>query len=111
MPGQRLRKRALTGAVRPHDRVHFAIANREIHALEDLISRNGDAETLDLEEHVSRFPSHLSRHYPTLPSRLIPSSRVASTANSIGSSLKTSLQKPFTIIETASSDDRPRWRR
>ena len=33
--------------------------------------------------------------YPTLPSRLTPSSFCASTANSMGSSRKTSLQKPF----------------
>src|SRR2546422_1662063 len=36
-----------------------------------------------------------SVRHPTLPSRLIPSSRCASTANSIGSSLKTSLQNPL----------------
>jgi hypothetical protein len=36
------------------------------------------------------------------------SSFCASTANSIGSSLKTSLQKPLTIIDTASSSVMPR---
>ncbi len=40
---------------------------------------------------------------PTLPSRLTPRSFCASTANSIGSSSNTSRQKPFTIIEIASS--------
>ena len=45
---------------------------------------------------------------PMLPSRLTPSSFCASTANSIGNSLNTSLQKPLTIIDTASSADRPR---
>src|SRR5262245_51165348 len=47
-------------------------------------------------------------HYPTLPSKLTPSSFCASTANSIGSSRNTSLQKPLTIMFTASSADRPR---
>src|ERR1700692_74871 len=46
--------------------------------------------------------------YPTLPSRLTPSSFWASTANSMGSSLKTSLQKPLTIMFTASWVARPR---
>jgi len=49
--------------------------------------------------------------YPTLPSRLTLSNFCASTANSIGSSRKTRLQKPFTIIETASSAFSPRCRR
>ncbi len=48
--------------------------------------------------------------YPTLPSKLTLSSFCASTANSIGSALKTSLQKPLTIMETASSVEMPRWR-
>src|SRR6266540_5132118 len=46
--------------------------------------------------------------HPTLPSRLTPSSFCASTANSIGSSRKTSLQKPLTIMFTASCVERPR---
>ena len=44
--------------------------------------------------------------YPTLPSRLTPRSFCASTANSMGSSLKTSLQKPLTIMLTASSAEK-----
>ncbi len=48
--------------------------------------------------------------YPTLPSRLTLSSFWASTANSIGSSRKTSLQNPLTIRLTASSVDSPRCR-
>ena len=48
-------------------------------------------------------------HYPTLPSRLIPTSFCASTANSMGSSLNTSLQNPLTIKDVASSGDMPRW--
>ena len=45
---------------------------------------------------------------PTLPSRVMPSSFCASSANSIGSSLNTSLQNPFTIIDMACSALRPR---
>ena len=41
--------------------------------------------------------------HPTLPSRLIPSSFCASTANSIGSCCSTSFAKPLTISATASS--------
>jgi truncated hemoglobin YjbI len=55
-------------------------------------------------------PSAPSAVYPTLPSKLMPSSFCASTANSMGSSRKTSLQKPFTIIDWASSADSPRCR-
>src|SRR6202171_5610318 len=45
---------------------------------------------------------------PTLPSRVMPSSCCASTANSIGSSLNTSRQNPLTIIDTACSALTPR---
>src|SRR6266849_387823 len=101
MTGEHLRERALARAVRAHDRMHFAFADREIHTFQDLGARNGDPQPFDLEQGLSLL-------HPTLPSRLIPCNRVASTANSIGSSLNTSLQKPLTIIETASSDDSPR---
>src|SRR5690554_674739 len=47
-------------------------------------------------------------YYPTLPSRLMPSSLSASTANSMGSSCRTSLQNPLMIIEIASCSDNPR---
>src|SRR5262245_31466734 len=46
--------------------------------------------------------------YPTEPSNEIPNSFCASTANSIGSSRKTSLQKPLTIMLMASSLAMPR---
>ena len=49
--------------------------------------------------------------HPTLPSRLTPNSFCASTANSIGSSRNTSLQKPLTLMPTASSVLKPRCRR
>jgi len=42
-------------------------------------------------------------NHPTDPSRLIPSSFCASTANSIGSCCSTSLAKPLTISATAAS--------
>src|SRR3546814_13441262 len=48
---------------------------------------------------------------PTAPSSETSSSFLASTANSIGSSRKTCLQKPSTIIDTASSSPLPRPRR
>src|SRR6185369_6367252 len=43
----------------------------------------------------------MSIHHPTLPSKLIPNSFCASTANSIGSCLSTSRAKPLTISATA----------
>ena len=46
--------------------------------------------------------------HPTLPSRLIPSSFCASTANSIGSCFNTSRAKPLTISATALSASSPR---
>src|SRR5687768_7562861 len=46
--------------------------------------------------------------HPTLPSKLIPSSFCASTANSIGSCFSTSRAKPLTISATAASASRPR---
>ena len=48
------------------------------------------------------------KHHPTLPSRLIPSSFCASTANSIGSCFSTSRAKPLTISATALSASSPR---
>src|SRR5207247_9707319 len=100
-----LGERALPRAVRPHDRVHLAGAYREIDAAQNLPALDRSVEVPDFEQHLSPFPVPLSRH-PTLPSRLIPSRRCASTAHSMGSSLKTSLQTPFAILDTASSAER-----
>ena len=62
----------------------------------------------DLLRHVM---TPIQNAYPTLPSKLTPKSFCASTANSIGSSRKTSLQKPLTIMLTASSAEMPRcWK-
>ena len=55
------------------------------------------------------LPFALCSSYPTLPSRLICSSFCASTANSIGSLLRTSFAYPFTIKPIASSVEIPRW--
>ncbi len=47
--------------------------------------------------------------YPTVPSRDTLNNFWASTANSIGSLLSTSLAYPLTIRPTASSVEMPRW--
>jgi hypothetical protein len=52
--------------------------------------------------------SYRSLSYPTDPSRLISSNFCASTANSIGSLLSTSLLNPFTIRAMAFSVSMPR---
>src|SRR5437764_9931303 len=93
-------KRRLPGAVRPHDRVHLAVADRQIDPFQDL------AAVRELRMQIFDF----EHHQPTLPSRLTANSFCASTANSIGSSFNTSLQKPLTISDSASSSERPRWR-
>ena len=130
MPGQRARKRALAGPVRAHDGVHFAGVHVQIDPLQDLFAFDADLQVLDFKHFLvlSRGPTPttcqpslslgpLSIHnwrwnsfYPTDPSSDTLSSFCASTANSIGSSRNTSLQKPLTIMFTASSVVRPRWR-
>ena len=64
--------------------------------------------------HSRNNPRPLERkekNHPTLPSSLMFISWLTSAANSIGSSLKTSLQKPLMIIDTASSGSIPRcWK-
>ena len=50
------------------------------------------------------------QHQPTAPSSDTSSNFFASTANSIGSSRNTCLQKPSTISDTASSSPSPRER-
>ena len=131
-PGEHVAQAALARAVRPHDRVHLAGPDHEVHAVEDRIAVHGDVETGDFEKgcghgqlgcggarglrrglragRAARARRRLapSGVQPIAPSRLTLRRLRASTANSIGSSLNTSLQKPFTIIETASSADSPR---
>jgi hypothetical protein len=96
--GEHVREGALARSVRPHERLHLARLELETEAPEDLVVADLGVEVRDGE------------HQPTLPSRLTFKSLWASTANSMGSSLNTSRQKPFTIIETASSSEMPRWR-
>src|SRR6185437_9988467 len=107
-PGQHLGKRALARAVRTHDRVHLAGFHAQIDTAQNSLAVDFDLQIADFKHGPN--PSRIAMGYPTAPSRLTPSSFCASTANSIGSSLKTSLQKPFTIIDTASSGDNPRCR-
>src|SRR5262249_21312252 len=73
--------------------------------------RNSPATSRRPYRSVHRLaPAHvtLPRYQPTLPSRLTPSSFCASTANSIGRLRNTCLQKPLTIMFTASSVESPR---
>ncbi len=100
-PRQDVRERALARPVRAHDRVHLARADDEVDPLEDLVPvfLDGSVKIRDFE-----------KIHPTDPSSETPSSFCASTANSIGSSLRTRLAKPLTMSETASSAERPRWR-
>src|SRR5690606_17757206 len=99
MSGQRARERALARPVRAHDGVHLARIDRQVDAFQYFLALNADSKALYLKQHMfpSALGSRLSAAYPTDPSRLIESSFCASTANSIGSSRKTSLQKPLTI--------------
>src|SRR6185312_11827945 len=92
------RQRALAGAVRAHDRVHLTGSDLQVQAAQDLLPLDRGVQVLD------------GQHQPTAPSRLTFSSACASTANSMGNIRNTSRQKPFTIIETASSSAIPRWR-
>ena len=94
---------ALAGSVGTHDGVHLTGTDREIDSLENGGVARAGVQPADLEE-GGRFA------HPTAPSRLTARRFWASTANSIGSSLKTSLQNPFTIMLMASSSEMPRWR-
>ena len=96
--GEDVGQGGLTRPVGAHDGVHFAGADLEVDASENLVPADAGVKVSDVQ------------HHPTLPSRLTLSSRFASTANSIGSSLNTSRQKPLTIMATASSSEIPRWR-
>ena len=49
MPGQRARKRALAGAVRAHDGVHFAGVHVQVDPLQDLLAFDLDLEILDIK--------------------------------------------------------------
>src|SRR5690606_27550666 len=122
-PGQDVAQRRLAGAVGPHQRVHLAGLQLQRQALEDFLAGDAGVEVFDLQ-HVGwslvcpcllppsrpRGEGRGRAGQPTAPSRLTSSRALASTANSIGSSRKTCLQKPSTIIDTASSSPIPRER-
>ena len=105
--GEDMRQGAFTRAVRAHDGVHLAGIDPEVESVEDRLVVHACLQFFYVQ-HCDC--SVCLCHQPTAPSRVTLSSFCASTANSIGSSLKTSLQKPLTISETASSSERPRWR-
>src|SRR5437667_10417755 len=105
MARDHLRQSALARAVGAHDRVYFARMNGEGDAFQDLRVTGGSVQINNFQ-HCDSW--QVSGHQPTLPSKLIPRSFCASTANSMGSSLNTSLQKPLTIMDTASSAEMPR---
>ena len=46
--GEHLSERALARAVRPHNRVHLAGVNFEIHTLKDLVAANAGVKVHDL---------------------------------------------------------------
>ena len=101
---QHLRESALARAVRAHDGVDFARFDLEVDSLEDLLAGHAGAQIGNFQHRIR----HLGQ--PTAPSRLTLNKFCASTANSIGSSLNTTLQKPLTIMLTASSAEMPRCR-
>jgi hypothetical protein len=105
--GQDVGERALAGAVRAHDRVDLALGHAEVHAAQDLVPPHGGVEVLHFEHGVFRCHPRLADGSLEGDAEQL----LASTANSMGSSLKTSLQKPFTIMLTASSAEMPRcWK-
>ena len=103
--GEHVRQRALARSIGAHDGVHLAGIDGEGQSLQHLLAADGGGEILDLQ--------HWRRHrlvHPTAPSRLTANRACASTANSMGNSLRTVLQKPLTIMFTASSSSMPRCR-
>jgi FeS assembly ATPase SufC len=108
--------------------VEIAGVHREVDAFENLFAFRRNFQVFDFKHaHCSQADLKVCatkadavRHsavaqafrpaYTTEPSSATDSSFCASTANSIGSSRKTSLQKPLTIMFTASSVGIPRWR-
>jgi len=79
-----------------------------VDALEDGLAVHIHFQILDAQHFFALATRYSKLFYPTLPSKLTPSRFWASTANSMGNSLITSLQKPLTIMDTASSADSPR---
>ncbi len=86
----------------------FSLAQSEqkVHSNVQIIAHASIGERSQLQH--SQLGRISNMIYPTLPSSFSPNNFVASTANSIGNSRNTSLQKPLIIIDTASSVDTPR---
>ena len=102
---------AFAGTVRPHDGMHLAGIDGQVDPLQDRRVADRGMKITNFKQSCHCLSvSFDGRRQPTDPSRLIPMSFCASTANSIGSSFITSLQKPFTISDTASSSAIPRCR-
>ena len=81
------------------------------HIVPDVVHVLVDGQTsknVPWRRHRRRLAIRVARNQPTEPSSVTLNSASASTANSIGSSWKTSLQKPLTIMLTASSSLMPR---
>ena len=96
--GQHVGQRALARAVGSHDGVHLARADVEVEAVEDLCAVDLDVEVLDLEHRSCSDVPSVSADAAFEADAA--ASFLASTANSIGSSSKTSRQKPLTIMRT-----------
>ncbi len=111
-PGNDVRQGALARPVRAHDGMHLAGPYGKVHPPQDRFAVDCRVQALYGQHGVPLplFVDGSGGHpaHPTLPSRLMPSNFWASTANSMGRLRITSWQKPFTIIETASSRERPR---
>jgi len=85
-----------------------SIITRELHDPLDAERGQGLFVKPHRSLEVGGAETHMVKRHPTLPSRLIPSSFCASTANSMGSCFSTSRAKPLTISATALSASRPR---
>jgi hypothetical protein len=58
MAHERVRERALAGAVGPHDRVDLVRVDRQVDAADDLLIVDGDVQVFDLEQSQLVTPSH-----------------------------------------------------
>ena len=93
------------------DPQQFLHLNRRTYSVTpDLIRGPSHHERRRSRNHGCRLKAGMTQELPqpTDPSREIPSSFCASTANSIGSCWSTSRAKPLTINATAASASRPR---
>ena len=127
MARQNLGQRAFATAIAAHHRMDLSSANGQIDPFKDRLILHSGTEIADLKQDRGFGANHRERKmgrrtngqnnlklakglgsYPTEPSSFRASSLSASAANSIGNWLKTSRQKPLTIIETASSKPIPR---